>query len=772
MKKIAVILFLIFGVSIHSQTDFSNRWEDFFSYNNVKDFIKIDDVIYALVDNAVFTYNTQNEELKKLSSIQGLSGETATAIHYNVSNKRLVIGYKNGLIEVVDNDNKITTSPEIINFNQTGEKQINDIFEHNNKLYLATPFAIVVYDIDKLEFGDTYFIGTSSSDEIINQINVFKNTIYATSPNGIYTADVNSPNLIDFNNWTKKFSGNYDEITVFNNKLYVSNGTNLQQVSENSIIQIRDFGKGILGLKPSNNSLSVTLNTSAVILDTNLTTKTQIFQTPEIEFNLNSSYEENGIVYLATKEFGILKTTTSNILKFEEIHPQGPLANDVFSVTANNKNVWVVYGGFTNTFAPSGLPVGYSRFNGEEWLNIRNTSSINMPNLVDVTINLNNPENVFIATFGSSSTSNAIETGGLLELENNQVKAFYNHTNSGLEDILPDNPSIFTIRISKTIFDREGNLWMTNIGAVNKIKKLTPSGNWKGYNISSVVKSFGLYEMAIDNNNSLWIGSRKDGVIVFNENGEKKRALNTQTNKGNLPNAKVRTVAIDKNNKVWIGTEEGLVVYNNASAIFNEESYNASPIIIEENGVGRKLMGDQSITSIVVDGANNKWFGTSTSGVVFTNPNGQNTLGIFNKENSPLPSNKINKIAVDDITGKVYFATDKGLVVYNSQVAPFGEELKEVYAYPNPALKKHNTVTIDGRKGTHLPKGTNIKILDVAGNLVYETNVVEGEQLQGGKAVWNKRNLAGKKVATGVYIVLLSTEDGTETSTTKIAIVN
>jgi len=56
--------------------------------------------------------------------------------------------------------------------------------------------------------------------------------------------------------------------------------------------------------------------------------------------------------------------------------------------------------------------------------------------------------------------------------------------------------------------------------------------------------------------------------------------------------------------------------------------------------------------------------------------------------------------------------------------------------------------------------------------LVYETNVVEGQELQGGKVVWNKTNLAGKKVASGIYIVLLTTKDKAEVTTTKIAIIN
>ena len=53
-----------------------------------------------------------------------------------------------------------------------------------------------------------------------------------------------------------------------------------------------------------------------------------------------------------------------------------------------------------------------------------------------------------------------------------------------------------------------------------------------------------------------------------------------------------------------------------------------------------------------------------------------------------------------------------------------------------------------------------------------ETNVVEGQQLQGGKVVWDKTNLAGRKVASGIYIVLLANEDATQTATTKIAIIN
>jgi len=157
MKKIFSFYILLFSLVISAQTDYSASWEDFYSYNNVKDFVKVDDVLYALTDNAIFTYDVLSGEIKKISSIQGLSGETTSAIYYYESEtfKGVVIGYENGLVEVIDDDGSITISSDIVNFNQSGEKSINHISEFDNKLYLSTPFAVVVYDIENLEFGDT-----------------------------------------------------------------------------------------------------------------------------------------------------------------------------------------------------------------------------------------------------------------------------------------------------------------------------------------------------------------------------------------------------------------------------------------------------------------------------------------------------------------------------------------------------------------------------------------------------------------------------------------
>ncbi len=775
MKKLVLFIFLSFSFLANAQTDYSDRWEDFFSYNNVKDFIKVDNVIYAMADNAVFIYNTQTQETNKLSSIQGLSGETTSAIHYNKTFDRLVIGYENGLIEVVDADGNITVSADIVGFNQTGSKRINDIYEHENKLYISTPFALIEYDIERVEFGDTFFIGQNSSEVNINQTSVLNNTIYAATNSGIYFADVDNPNLIDFSNWQQISSTNtFKNISIFNNAIYTVISTSLYKLEGNNITLIRDFFENINDLKSSTTNISIALNNSAFVLNDALVEIAQINQVTDFNFILNTAFTENNDVYLGTTEFGILKITLNNSTSFEEIHPEGPLNNSPFSIAVKEDNLWVVYGGYDATFTPNITKKGYSHFKEGEWINTRFNTDFPVTDLNYISIDPNDLQHVFISSMGDTRNITTVSTGGLLEIKNDEIVNFYNHLNSPLEDIEATLPNRVTIRIVGTVFDREGNLWVTNIFVDEKLKKLSPSGQWSGSNINDILTNGapGLGEIVVDKSNSIWVATRRNGALVYNENGDRKRALITEPTKGSLPNANVRTIAVDASNRIWIGTLTGLTLFNNAAGLFDADIYDAEPVIILDDGIAKKLLGEETINSIVVDGGDNKWFGTENAGALYTNPNGQTTLANFNSSNSPLPSNKILKIAVDDSTGKVYFATDKGIVVYNSNVSPFGDELGEVYAYPNPALNNHSTVTIDGRNGTHLPKGTNVKILDVAGNLVYETNVVEGQELQGGKVVWNKRNLAGNKVASGVYIVLLSNDDGSETTTTKIAIIN
>ena len=770
MKRYLCLFLLSFTLFSWSQTDFSANWEDFYSYNNVKDFIKVDSKIYAVVDNAVFIYDIITQEVEKLSSVHGLSGKTATSIHFSDVFQRLVIGYKTGLIEIIDADGKITVANDIERLTITGEKDIKHIIEYDNKLYLSTPFAIVVYDIENLQFGDTYFIGNNSTTVVINQIEIFNDIIYAATETGIFTADVNGQNLIDFNNWLQPqgdFLGSFKTIAIFNNQLFTSRANGFYKIDSTTTLQFISFlANTILNLKASEEYITVTTRTIAYIYNMSISQVVIANPTPDFDYILNAAYAENNTIYLGTTKFGILQRSFSNDIEHFEIHPQGPTSNSIFSITAENNNLWIVYGGYDAAFTPRNQQFGFSHFNSENWINTPYNPAFSARDLVHVTIDPNQENKVYISSWND----------GILVVEDDNIQTLLNDQNSGLERlVVSGNPNFFSIRINGTAFDNQGSLWVANAWVDKRLKKLSPNGTWSEFDLSSIMTdnvALGMTELIIDRTGSIWIGTRRNGVLVYNETGDRKRALVTEVTKGTLPDPHTRSVAVDRNNRIWIGTQKGLVVFSNAGGIFDTDNYDAAPIIIDDDGIPKKLLGDQPVNTIAIDGADNKWFGTDTGGVLATNPSGRETLFNFNKDNSPLPSNRIFKIKVDNSNGKVFFATDKGIVAFNNNVSPFGDNLGAVYAYPNPVKKEHAFVTIDGRNDTHLPRGTNVKILDASGRLVHETNVVEGQELKGGKVIWNKTNLVGKKVASGIYIVLLTLPDKSETSMTKIAIIN
>jgi hypothetical protein len=130
-------------------------------------------------------------------------------------------------------------------------------------------------------------------------------------------------------------------------------------------------------------------------------------------------------------------------------------------------------------------------------------------------------------------------------------------------------------------------------------------------------------------------------------------------------------------------------------------------------------------------------------------------------ENSPLPSNNIQSIAINDLTGEVFIGTDQGIVSYMSGSTQGEESYSDVYAYPNPVRPEHfDQVTITG-----LMTDSNVKITDINGNLI-----IQGRSL-GGQFTWNCRNRSGERVATGIYLVLASQPDSGESVVTKIMVV-
>jgi hypothetical protein len=202
---------------------------------------------------------------------------------------------------------------------------------------------------------------------------------------------------------------------------------------------------------------------------------------------------------------------------------------------------------------------------------------------------------------------------------------------------------------------------------------------------------------------------------------------------------------------------------SNPTSIFDENtSVNVSPIIIEDlDGVAQELLFEQFITDITVDGANNKWISTADSGVFQVSPNGRDILNIFNQDNSPLPTNGVRTVAINPVSGEVFFGTTNGLLSFSSRITSGNENLENLRAFPNPVRPDYNgLVTIDG-----LIDGANVKITDVTGNLVFE------EFASGGTLQWDTRAFGSHKVASGVYFIVVTGEDQIETKVGKLMII-
>ena len=355
---------------------------------------------------------------------------------------------------------------------------------------------------------------------------------------------------------------------------------------------------------------------------------------------------------------------------------------------------------------------------------------------------------------------------GLLKVENDIPIVLYDESNSSLESLVltPPNPNYKDLRINGAAFDKSGNLWVGNGWSKNGIKKLSTQGAWSSVNIEPISQryyenSYG--EVVVDKNGTKWMASSYDGVIAYNETGNifKKISLGAET--GNLPVVDARVVAIDNRNQLWIGTTSGLRVLSSVDRFSTDPQLTSNSIIILENGLAQELLYEQFITDIVVDGANNKWVGTADSGVFQFSSDGQQTLRRFTSSNSPLPSNAINDIDINPSTGEVFFATDKGMVSYKGTATTASTDLSNVNVYPNPVRPEfEGTVKVSG-----LSNKCNVKITDIEGNLVYETIS------QGGTIEWDTKAFGSYNVASGVYMIFISSQDAMDNTVKKVMII-
>ncbi len=761
MKKILQLLFMICAIGMNAQT-FENQWAALFSFSNVVDLAEGNDKLYAASENAVFTYDLITSEINTITTIQGLSGELISSINYSEGFNITAIGYQNGLIELILDDGTVLKVIDILDKPTIppNRKRINHFNEFNGNLYISTDFGISVYDLTSLEFGDSYFIGDLGTQTRINQTAILDGYIFAAMGNKIKRADVNNPNLINFEEWFDYYPSGMIGIQSFGDFLYgIDFNSRLLQFEDGNATIIANFSEPNKNIYTSENYLTVTSETSSTVFDLSLDQVASVNSVMDYEeYGLSNSLAYNNNIYLATDQYGVLEVPFGNN-QAEQILPDGPILNKPFAIDATPGQLWVVFGEVTLTFNPFPLNErGMSQFINNKWVNVAYEELFGAKSISYVKIDPNNPSEVYAGSMND----------GLLKLVDSIPTILFDETNSALEPgfVTSNNPG-GSIRIFGSEFDNSGNLWFVQSGVENGLNKLSASGQIQGYDLTSVIpdppSEVGLNKLDITREGFVFFASLNNGLIGYNPTTGAFKKIMEDFGNGNLPDKNVRAVTIDNRNQAWIGTLRGLRVLFNVGGFFQENAnVDAQPIIIlDDDGVPQELLFEQSITDIEVDGANNKWIATATSGVFYVSSNGQETLLRFNKDNSPLPSNNVQDIAIDPQSGVVYFATANGLMAFNGTTTAPNESLEALRAFPNPVRPNFNgSVTIDG-----LTARANVKITDVNGNLVYE-QVSEGGSLQ-----WDTTAFGRYKVSSGVYFIMATTDDAMETKVAKVMIV-
>lgn len=759
MKKILpLIIFFSVYFKSNGQTPVGS-WSDHLIYNSANCVAAGGDEIYASTGYSLLIYNKTFAELKKMSGINGLSETGISTLGWSDQDRTLIIGYKSTNVDLLKN-NTVFNIPDISRKFIDGTKTINKIRTAGKYAYLACSFGIVVIDLDKKEIYDTWKPGVDDQNNGIHDLAFGNGKIYAATDRGVFSADPSIQGLSYFANWDlittlPNSSGKYTAIVYSGNKLYVnlSDPVNGDQVwSLNGTASLLSQQPGIINRALDKTSDGFLISSPSMLRyfnnDGNLLRSATSYgwALPDIF----QAIGDNNDIWIADKHSGLI--LWKNTEDFSAYTLPGPVSNDAFYITSANGKTIISGGATDDAWNNLGRLLQISSFENNEWTNITSASILDPVRVIADPLK---PSHIFVSSWGN----------GLLEYENSILINHYTETNSPLQSSLPGRPYI---RIAGLAFDVSGDLWITQSEVPGGIKVLKPDGSWIVNPVSIDAQERG--DIIITKKGQKWIIlPQGHGLFVLDDNNTPdvftddsyKRILVQDTENQTI--SSVFSIAEDLDGNVWIGTDQGPMIYFNTEKVF-ESDLKASRIKIPRNdgsNLADYMLKTEKITSIAIDGGNRKWLGTAGSGAYLLSVDGTKQIRNYNEQNSPVLSDSINSLAVDNKTGDVWFATVKGVQSLRGDATEGTNKFTKVYTFPNPVREYfYGNVTITG-----LMKDSQIRITDISGNLVYET------VSEGGTATWDLTTYNGKRVSTGVYLVFCASKDGTQSIVTKMLVI-
>jgi len=761
MTKSLLIAFLLSVTFSLSGQNPVGAWSDHLTYYSARNIAIGQGEVFASTGSSVIVFNKEFEELKKISRVQGLSETGISTIAWSSYNNSLVIAYSSTNIDLLRN-NIVYNIPDIKRKYIPGKKEIYTIRTNGKYAYLASSFGIVLVDVTRNEIYDTWKPGTGTGTAEVYDIAFGNNKIYAATNTGLYFAEASNPGLSYYGNWNlisnlPSPAELYNAVIYSGNKIYVNRSSTY--ASGDTVYAINDSGVALFSFQPGifNRSFdnypggfTITSQSKVRVFQENGTPVDSITSYNPGNLNISHAVAEGYDIWIADNSVGLVKR--ENMSSFIKLNLPGPLSNDVIYLTNSNGKTYITGGAVDNAWNNLWRPLQVYSHDNNSW---HSEISYDIWDAMRVLPDPQDNDHYFVSTWGS----------GLLEYKNNLLLNKYDDSNSPLRTIIPGKPYS---RICGLAMDKDRNIWITQTGMPGSIKILKPDGNWITNPVTINAPTIG--DIIITRTGQKWIVlPRGSGLFVLDDNNtpdnftdDRSKMMLVKDSEGKII-SNVYSIAEDLDGNIWVGTDQGPAIYYNPGKVFDDDT-RAYRIKIPRNdgtGLADYMLGTEIITSIAVDGANRKWLGTFSSGVYLLSPDGTVKLKNYTEENSPLFSNTVVSLAIDDKSGEVWFGTAKGVISVRGDATAGADKFTNVYTFPNPVRENYfGNVTITG-----LMRNTQIKITDIGGNLVYQA------VSDGGQASWDLKTYNGKRVSTGVYLVFCASEDGSESFVTKMLVI-
>ncbi|MCF8247714.1 MAG: hypothetical protein K9J37_21695 [Saprospiraceae bacterium] len=746
MKKLhACFLFLVFLFLVKTavaQTDLAiGQWKSHLPFSNGLYITQSDDKIYYATRYAVLEVDKQERSVRRMTKVEGLSDVEVKLVKYNRGSNILVVVYDDSKVDIVS-ETGVLTLPSIADAPFLGGKTIFDIFMANDSIaYFAANYGITTLNLKQGLFPNT--IKTTVE---VRSVRIFEDKIYAATDDGLYVADPNGGyNINDFSNWewlngTKGLPQDFesDAMTLFNNQLYLDVNDSLYRFNGNEaayifhsdtldLTYLTSEGEHLLaGFYCGESCKGKVFSIGQDNVASQKGSSCVIFPRYAIED------EEGNIWYADEIRDFYVQDKGSSCTSFSI---NGPYSINTYQLDVANGKVWVAAGGVDLTFSAVFRTDGFFELSEGQWsvFNLKNTPELDgISDFLDIKTSPKNGK-IYAAAFLDALVSYDPAT------EEFQV---YNETNSTLRGAQLDTSRT---RVTGLAFDAQNNLWICNHNAEKPLAVMTDAGDWYSFELSCLVDDQ-IQRVVVDALGYKWMFSsgNSTGVIVFDEGDDlasssDDRCVILNSSNSVLPTNEITSMEVDRDGSVWVGTKLGAAVFQ--CDPFGGECPGSRPFVTVD-GFGANLLEDIEVRAIAVDGANRKWFGTG-AGVFVMSPEGNTQIVHFTAENSPLFDNGITDIDFDDETGEVYIGTLRGLISYRAEATSAPAYHPGALVFPNPVREDyHGPIAIKG-----LAEDSTVKITDISGQLVYETEAL------GGQAIWDGNDYNGRRANTGVYLV-------------------